>query len=288
MRSGLAVFGKQYPCSNYGATISWLWSGRESAIRFLYVESWPLIYNNFHVRDDLYECFFITVCCKVAETVMASLLFVTTVGQPHGESAVTRKQIRKQAMSRAAAKRRTRGGYGQVNKLQYPMSVVQRDANDQSHAQKNVHAGHASTPVRVVRSPSCTGYEQLRIRYGVDLLDLSALTNFHVSQGTVTSLSQAPSLLRHIVRSRQWSYLDYLPRGTAASVALDRASQCVAARLHEFLYCPSEPTSSAVLRLYASALQALQAEIEDSSVCLSPATLCATQLLGLYEASRRK
>lgn len=166
------------------------------------------------------------------------------------------------------------------------MSVVQKDFNDRSNAQKIVHVGHTSTPARIVRSPSCTGYERLRIRYGVDLLDLSALTNFHVSQGTVTSLSQAPSLLKHIVRSRQWSYLDYLPRCRVESAALERASQCVAARLQEFLSCPSEPTSPAVLRLYASALQALQAEIEDSNVCLSPATLCATQLLGLYEASR--
>ncbi|KAJ3473916.1 hypothetical protein NLG97_g10073 [Lecanicillium saksenae] len=206
---------------------------------------------------------------------MPELLFVTTVGQPQRENGAVRRQIRRQAMSKAAAKRKERGGYGQFNRLQYPASMCQPKSGENS----------LKTPywATIPRSPSCTGYERLRIQYGVDLLDLSALTNFHVSQGTVVSLANGPSLLKHIVRSRQWSYFDYLPRYADANPALEAASRCVAARLQEFLIHPHTPTSCGTLRLYIGALRALQAELEDRDACLSSETLCATQVLGLYE-----
>ncbi|KAJ6786710.1 hypothetical protein PWT90_08282 [Aphanocladium album] len=189
---------------------------------------------------------------------MPELLFVTAVGQPQQDQGVVRRQIRRQAMSKAAAKRRERGGYGQINKLQYPASVVAPVGSDDSEQQKPCWAP------RIPQSPSSTGYERLRIRYGVDLLDLSALTNFHVSQAT-------------------WSYLDHLPRHAEASAALDAATRCVAARMREFLIYPERLTSHDTLRLYSCALQALQEELGDPSACLSPEALCATQVLGLYE-----
>lgn len=211
---------------------------------------------------------------------MPELLFVTAVGQPQPDTGVVRKQIRRQAMSKAAAKRKERGGYGQINKLQYPASVIQTGSDEVGSEETGLQTLYCA---RIPPSPSCTGYERLRIQYGVDLLDLSALTDFHVSQGTVISLANGPSLLKHIVRSRQWSYFDYLPRYAEASAALDAASRCVAARLQEFLVCPHAPTSRGTLCLYSCALKALQAELEDPGTCLRPETLCATQVLGLYE-----
>jgi hypothetical protein len=121
------------------------------------------------------------------------------------------------------------------------------------------------------------------MRYNFDLLDLSQLTSFHINYATASRLASKPTMLTEVLGNRHWSYLNYLPSRLGHNSALDKAAACVAARVQQWLASPSEPVSYGILKLYSSALKALQAELQSSQACLRPDVLCATALLGVYE-----
>lgn len=215
----------------------------------------------------------------MASSPSSSFIFITSTGRlmPHDDR--TRTRIRKQAMSRAASARKSKGGYGQHNLRQYPVQVL--DVDSDLTPRSRLVCEKAVIPT----SLSGTGYERMRIQYKFDLLDLSALTTFHVAHATATSLAIKPSRLTDILRCRQWSYLSYLPSRIGNCDALDRAAECVAARVQQWLAFPSEPISKDVLRLYSKALKALRTELENPDSYLRADVLCATQMLGLYEVT---
>ena len=142
--------------------------------------------------------------------------------------------------------------------------------------------------IAVPASLPSTGYESMRIRYDFDLLDLSALTTFHVGRITAQALSRQPARLKDILRCRQWSFFSYLPSRYGYSACLDDAARCVTARVRDWLSLPAEgsrPSNGSILSLYTKALKSLQAALNNPDRRVEPDVLCATEILGIYEVS---
>lgn len=209
----------------------------------------------------------------------------------------TRRLIRRQAMSRVAAARRQKGFWGQHNRRQYPASrpglKVRAEAENEaaasgpvgvhSDAQQRGLMPVMSTRMAVPASVPCSGYEAMRMDYGFDLLDLSALTTFHTGRITAQLLSREPFRLAHVLRCRQWSYFSFLPSRYGHSACLDDAAHCVAARVRQWMSSPSDPPDDGVLLLYSKSLNSLQSALNDPVLCLQPETLCATAILAIHE-----
>ena len=205
----------------------------------------------------------------------------------------TRRLIRRQAMSRAAAARKQRG-WGQHNRRQYPPSLEdQGEAESEAAASGSARADLSSrqrclmsvtrTKTVVPASVPSSGYESMRIDYGFDLLDISALTTFHSGRITAQLLSREPLRLLHVLRYRQWSYLSFLPSRYGHNACMDDATHCVAARVRQWMSSPSEPPDDGVLSLYLKSLTSLQSALNDPILCLQPEILCATAILAIYE-----
>jgi hypothetical protein len=196
-------------------------------------------------------------------------------------------------MSRTAQTRKAKGEYGKINLRQYPVRVNDdnpRSATPPSADNDRLRLLPCGEFAEDVISPALPymGYEKMRIQYNIDLLDLSALTSFHVSHATVRALSRQPLRLIDALRSRQWSYLDFLPSLYGDSKSLDNAALCLAARLRHYLNHPGEPPTAKTCALYSVALKALQAELDDPELRVQPHVLCATQVLGLYEVRQKE
>lgn len=221
------------------------------------------------------------------QPILQPFLFITTTDEPITYDDQTRRRIRRQAMSRAAYTRKKKGGYGQHNLRQYPVYLLaDNGALGISALPLQSSAGHTGISRNKGSIPanlSCYGYERMRIKYNFDLLDLSALTTFHVSHVTATVLAAKPTRLTDILRLREWSYLNYLPARIGYCDALDKAAECVAARARHWLDFPYEPASEDILKLYIRALKLLQGELDNPESRLNPDVLCATELLGIYE-----
>ena len=223
---------------------------------------------------------------------------LSTRGVPTDQE--TRRLIRRQAMKEVAAARRQTGTWGRFNRRQYPNSRLdlqkQVEAEtgtaastsartDLSHQQKDLIRAvevRSSVPSSV---PSL-GYESTRMKYGFDLLDVSALTTFHTGRITARLLHREPLRLAHVLRYRQWSYLSFLPSRYGHSACLDNAVHCLAARLRQWMTAPADPPKDGVLLLYSKSLASLQCALNDPILCLMPEVLCATAILGIYEVNR--
>lgn len=221
-------------------------------------------------------------------------------GVPKGQH--TRQIIRRQAMSKVADDRKQSGKWGQHNRQQYP--VFRLDHEEQAEAEAGREAavstsGHTDLshdqqrPATLTRlgatvppSVPSSGYESMRINYGFDLLDVSALTTFHTGRITAQLLAREPYRLAYVLPFRQWSYLSFLPSRYGHSACLDNAANCVAARLRQWMSSPSDPPNDGVLSLYSKSLISLQGALNDPILCLRPEVLCATAILGIFEVSQ--
>lgn len=235
----------------------------------------------------------------------------------------TRLTIRKQAMAKAAAARKQKGNYGKFNLLQRPPQEIdatgasngQSDRNDmprheaqrvtvrnleqitqtitiesdpsQSAAATSAvptFSEHASLQRPTIpASMPLTGYEAMRAQSNVDILDLSALTTYHVSRITAQQLATKPSYLINILRHRQWSFLSYVPSRWGNTLCLDHAVRCVVSRVQDYVSSPTGLPSPQSLKQYAVAIASLQEALGDPRQATSPDVLCATEVMALYE-----
>ncbi len=212
----------------------------------------------------------------------------------------TRRLIRRQAMSRAAAARRQKGSWGKHNLGQYPVSCLDLedeekqgdDAAASGSAREGSSLGQQGHPpamtakMTVPANVPSSGYESMRIDHGFDLLDVSALTTFHSGRITARLLSREPFRLAHVLQYRQWSYFSFLPSRYGHTACLDDAANCVAARVRQWMSSPSEPPCKWVLSLYTKSLTSLQSALNDPVLYLKPEVLCATAILAIYEVRR--
>ena len=212
---------------------------------------------------------------------------------------------------KSAAARKHEKGYGKHNLGQYPVFLDNPDDKRSSSTKLHSKAIANSAPqdkrneadegatesakltsrtasmldagmANPISSLSSTGYEAMRVEFDFDLLDLSALTTFHVARSTAQFLLAEPSRLLHVLRCRQWSYFSYLPSRYGQSRCLDDAARCVAARIRQWVCHPGKP-DDAVLALYAKALKSLQGALNDPLQCTKPDVLCATQIMAIHE-----
>ena len=210
----------------------------------------------------------------------------------------TRRTIRRQAMSRAAAARKQRGNWGQQNRRQH-LILPREDEEEQAGAESGVAAWGSVRASQISQQrdltvvtaakraiPACvpnSGYESMRMNYGFDLLDISALTTFHNGRITAQLLAREPLRLTQALRCQQWSYFSFLPSRYGHCACLDDAANCVAARLRQWMDSPSIPPDCAVLSLYSKSLNSLQTALNDPVLCMQPEVLCATAILTIYE-----
>ena len=219
----------------------------------------------------------------------------SNAGIPRGED--TRRLIRRQAMSRVAADRRRKGDWGQQNRGQYPISrpelehqaeeendaattgATRKDSSSRQQAVPSMETVRSTVPASIPSS----GYALMRIKYGFDLLDVSALTSFQTGRITAQLLFNEPYRLAQVLQCRQWSYFSFLPSRYGYIACLDDASHCVAARIRQWMSFPSDPPNNHVLSLYSKSLISLQSALNDPVLCRQPEVLCATAILAIYE-----
>ena len=246
--------------------------------------------------------------------------FINSTDASVPKGGTVRTQIRKQAMSRAAAARKQRGNYGKHNLRQYPVILGKTEdqpgesSSSSSSTRQTQSLNEHMTPgdtqdidavkfaeafdslaqrpslresqrqMQVIPTPlPATGYESMRIQFNFDVLDMSALTAFHVGRATAKALSLQPARLLDVLRCKQWSYLSYIPSRYGQVTCLDDATHCAVARVQHYAVTPAKPLSRNILTLYSKALLSLQAALNDPVLCLNPDVLCATQILSIYE-----
>ncbi|KAH6885437.1 hypothetical protein B0T10DRAFT_95609 [Thelonectria olida] len=231
--------------------------------------------------------------------------FVNYEGPKLPQDPNVRKLIRRQAMRDAAEDRRSRGGYGQSNLRQYPV-FLENDAegglpdNQHQSSLANVPADRRGTrnakrgttlhaasslPVPVsIAYPDGTTTEKFAL-----LLNLTPLTGLRLgianfssprsdlirSKDPISISNPGGPKLAHFITSR---YGD-VP-------ALQYATDCVTAKLQQILRSPDSPSidgENTILLHYTKALRALQAALEDETQRMAAETLCATELLAVFE-----
>lgn len=118
-----------------------------------------------------------------------------------------------------------------------------------------------------------------------DLLHLMWETNRTVDESAMASPKSA--VLEYIGSAGKplMLYLEYLPARLGRNTALDSTIDCVARALRNFCFPADGRSNVGVLQSYSKALKHLQKNLEDSGDYLSAETLCATQLLGIFEVS---
>lgn len=83
-------------------------------------------------------------------------------------------------------------------------------------------------------------------------------------------------------------YVEFLPSRLGYSSSLDSAIQCVVGALRDLTLPLEQRTPVTTLVSYTKALKHLQRSIADAEQCQKSETLCATQLLGIFEVKGYK
>lgn len=252
-----------------------------------------------------------------------SFVFVTSNGPCVPQDEGTRDRIRRQAMSRVKSSRQQRAE-GQTRKPgDQHITIMARQENslcEDSHKSASnatdadealITSDGANLRLSEQRNrfldaipskPTSTGYEVVRMKYQFDVLDLSGFTTFYISQAEARPLLGHPSRILSMFRSRQWSFFSYVPArfghsqccddagesfpflNTAVLPGLIEAVRCVAAACHSIVV-NDNPRSFEVFSLYRQSLQSLQKALSHPDERLKPDTLCAVDILAIYEAS---
>ncbi|CAH0026970.1 unnamed protein product [Clonostachys rhizophaga] len=118
--------------------------------------------------------------------------------------------------------------------------------------------------------------------YGLDPIDLSALTSIHLGIRASTIL-RTESTLSNLLVCRQQSYFSFIPSRVGQTEALHNAFQCLRTVAHSTL-APSRKTSDdLIMKDYGKALRSLQCAIDDEMNRYTAETLCAIGLLAIFE-----
>lgn len=246
--------------------------------------------------------------------------FVNYDGPRLSQDPNVRKLIRRQAMRDVGVDRRIRGSYGQHNLRQYPVSsesgtddaglsplgeilpddsmhrrnqpssekvasdregtrALQRASLRSAVSRHRTHALPVSIPY--LNSASTEKFALLLnltpltgLRLGI--AKFSYLKSEVVYSGNLPSASNLASRkLAHFIMSRY----EQVP-------TLRYATDCVIAKLHQILQPSDGPRLDGrekVLLHYTKALRAVQAALDDETQRMTAETLCATELLGIFE-----
>ncbi|KAI0205315.1 hypothetical protein F4808DRAFT_411281 [Astrocystis sublimbata] len=228
---------------------------------------------------------------------------------PRGTSE-TRSRVRSHAMKKTAAARRASTGWGKVNTRQLPeFSITQTFGQTGSHVRPRAqrpavtyneiippasmntlstfHLGH---PVdnRLFRPMSLTGVELLASEVGINILDLSALTEIQCGWTACAVLVSRGDYINGLVgpSRRRSTYLHSVASRYGSSPCLDAALRCVAVRARKVLGPPAQDCDERESLQYVAALQLLQKSMDHVEERKQPEVLAAINLLSLFELLR--
>ena len=176
----------------------------------------------------------------------ASFAFVTSNGPCVPQDEGTRGRIRRQAMSRVKRSRQQRAERQNRKPGDQHITIMTRQENaicgenrkpasDAKDADKALITSDDADPRfcaqrnrlhdTVLPKSLSTGYETVRMKYQCDVLDLSGFTTFYISHAKARPLLGHPSQILSMFRSRQWSFLSYVPARFGHSECCDDAGE---------------------------------------------------------------
>ncbi|KAH8822050.1 hypothetical protein F5884DRAFT_110262 [Xylogone sp. PMI_703] len=229
-----------------------------------------------------------------------------------------RRLMRQYAMKDVAVARRQRRDYGQYNLVQYPLFLeegdqtedlplpeeAQHDNNTSSRHNADVAASdrggftapkrrrhHSTVSYRhtnILPAPSASLGLALPEDFSL-LLNLTPLTGLRLGIATSAHLTSDPAQTRDLfsvphLGSRK--LLSFIPSRYAQVASLRHATDCVIAKLRQIMQSPDSRVANGevtALLHYSKALKALRAAIADETQRVTPETLCAVVLLGIFE-----
>lgn len=125
-------------------------------------------------------------------------------------------------------------------------------------------------------------YDHARSKFGVELRNLSLLTNFNTMKSRSKRLSADPQTLAIVMKHRHWSFLEFLPAFYDTNECVTAAADCVLAKVARILM-PNTRDPEVEVRLYVRALRVLQKAIEDPAHQFDVEVLCAIQLVSMRD-----
>lgn len=219
-----------------------------------------------------------------------SFSFVNFDGPNLVPDAQVRRRIRQQAMRDTAVARKQRGDYGKHNMRQYPVFVSPADG---SEAAKGIPDSDGLQRIRQsidIYVPLSLQDPRMPKEFSL-LLNLMPLTGLRLGVGTLSHYLYEPTQPKEAIVTAQVSsqrLLSFIPSRYGHVQLLRHATDSVIAKL-QYLSQPEENRSPKgdlkALMHYQKALQALQEALLDEREWAKPETLCATQLLGIFEVN---
>lgn len=219
----------------------------------------------------------------------APFSFVNYEGPNLNTNAHVRRRIRQQAMRDAAMARRQRGDYGKHNMRQYPVFVQPSDGHPPDDSEDNRDPRDMGDFQPSSLSAPFAFQDPLMPKQFAILLNLMPLTGLRLGVGTLSHYLYEPTQPKdHIITAQASSQrlLAFIPSRYGHVSLLRHATDCVIAKL-QYESQPVEHRSPIndvkALSHYQRALKALQQALLDEREWAKPETLCATQLLGIFE-----
>ncbi|KAI5459424.1 hypothetical protein BGZ63DRAFT_391009 [Mariannaea sp. PMI_226] len=247
----------------------------------------------------------------------ATFTFVSYEGSKLPENPDVRYLIRHRAMRHTATIRKRAGGYGRHNLGQLPPGLLEAEGSNEDpkavkmsdasdflldihqdeNMQRTLAAGKTQKGIRKPYrrrggSPSLAVAPVAPMPQNYILLNLaSPFTALHLGVSTLSyfmsdsaSISKVLSRMPQNLENRR--ILSFIPSRYGRVSSITHATDCVIARLELVvrtgsIYSTEGDTS--VLTLYSKALRSLQEAIDDEDTRMMPETLCAAELLGIYE-----
>ncbi|OAL32036.1 hypothetical protein AYO22_00906 [Fonsecaea multimorphosa] len=218
--------------------------------------------------------------------------FINSTPAQLSPSQATRVRIRKQAMKKVAAARRRRGTYGKHNLRQLPNFLHPTQSSspeDQEHSQSK-HLQMDRRGLRDLDPPSLlqADYSHLIVSAHFSILNICPLASLHLGLAKVSHFTSDPVHMRDIFIFPYGgnSLLSFVPSRYGQTPSLTYAADCVVERLRGIVDSNRVPSGGpTVASRYVKALKCLQAALDDRELCMKPETLCATELLGIFEVT---
>lgn len=236
------------------------------------------------------------------------------------EDAAVRAVIRQHAMRNVATTRHERKNYGH-NHRQNEIIYISNDgthvasSNTLKLASKNDNTNlsqglgpnylvifakietnyymNSADHEQVILYPQPMSYHDAEIRNCFSRMNLIApIAGLHLGIATLSRFATEENLVGDVFRaplpfskldSRQ--LLSFIPSRYATVSSITHAINCLAARLEQIM-SPEVFTIKeelVILQQYTTALRSLQEAIDDEDQRMTPETLCATELLGIFE-----
>jgi hypothetical protein len=242
--------------------------------------------------------------------------FVSYEGSKLPEDPSIRNLIRRRAMRHTATIRKQTGGYGRHNVSQPPAWLSQPDEQDPksgasdivstppSRASNNKDTPRAFDATKTKAKAALGAYWfggmpqpptdvfMAAMSQNYSLLHLAGpMTVLHLGISTISyfrpdcaCIGKTLSTMPRYLESRR--LLSFIPSRYGVVSSITHATDCIIARLGHIVHSGGRwnPEGDMVaLKHYAKALKSLQNAIDDESLRMMPETLCAVELLGIFE-----